>query len=323
MASIFDFDGGCNRNTPQSPPPVERAVFNAACRRDSRTVEKILRESVTKLNLHLLVNGFNCAHIAARKGCTELLAALLNYDETLIASTTEDNRRSLHMLAAFDDQIDTLKFLCNFSTSRMQNDPKGKENFTLHKNLHEQLDVIGNSLLHYSVWGGSLRCTTYLVESCGFNCNCLNYDKLTPLQMASAGNYHEIVSYLLPRSTNTITSNTIVDGDIDNEAITTAATTTVAAVEEEEVSIGGLNSLHRAAIYGSLDVIKLLISSSSTPSMLHFNVDAPTLNGTTALHLAAKHGHWDTVTYLVDHGRAAVDQSNHFGLTALHFACIG
>jgi ankyrin repeat protein len=313
MASIFDFDGGFNRSSPQSTPPVplERTVFNAACRRDLRAVEKILRESATKLNLHMSVNGFNCAHISARKGCTEILAAFLNYDETLIASTTEDNNRTLHMLAAFDDQIDTLKYLCNFSISRTQNDPKGNGSF---KNIHEQLDAIGNSLLHYSVWGGSLRCTTYLIESCGFNCNCLNHDKLTPLQMASAGNYHEIVSYLLPRSTNTA-----AHGDMDSVATLTAN------VEEEEVSIGGLNSLHRAAIYGSLDVIKLLISSSSSsnPSMLHFNVDAPTLNGTTALHLAAKHGHWDTAAYLVDHGHAAVDQSNHFGLTALHFACIG
>eukprot|EP01036_Dinobryon_divergens_P024745 gene24745-33219_t len=285
MASIFDFDGGFNRSSPQSTPPVplERTVFNAACRRDLRAVEKILRESATKLNLHISVNGFNSAHISARKGCTEILAAFLNYDETLIASTTEDNNRT-------------------------QNDPKENGSF---KSLHEQLDAIGNSLLHYSVWGGSLRCTAYLVESCGFNCNCLNHDKLTPLQMASAGNYHEIVSYLLPRSTNTA-----AHGDMASVATSTAN------VEEEEVSIGGLNSLHRAAIYGSLDVIKLLISSSSS-SMLHFNVDAPTLNGTTALHLAAKHGHWDTAAYLVDHGHAAgasATLTTSSGDTALHLA---
>ena len=304
-ASIFDFEV-CNRRSPNPSLPVERRIFNAVCRRDLCTVKKILQESVCKeLDLQLKVNGFNCAHIAARKGCTEILAAILTYDENLVSSTTEDNNRTLHMLAAFEDQLDTLKFLCNFSASRTYNDPNRSELISVHKSLHEQVDIIGNSLLHYSVWGGSLRCTSYLVETCGLKCTCLNYDKLTPLQMASAGNHHEIVSYLILHTTQNTS---------DDTAPTAAAT--------EEVSIGGLNSLHRAAIYGSIDVLKLLISPSNSSS-LHFDVDTPTLNGTTALHLAAKHGHWDTLTYLVDHGHASVDQANHFGLTALHFACIG
>lgn len=240
-----------------------------------------------QLDLHFLVHGFNCAHVAARKGRRDILALLLAYDPSLLHSLTED-KRSLFMISAFEDQLETLQYLCKEAVKH--SDPMNAS-MGLHDLSLE--DHRGNTALHYSVWGQSLRCTQYLVESANLDFKKKNHDNLTPLQLAAAGNNPAIASYLLSRASS--------EGDR----------------AEDDISITGMTSLHRAAMYNSLGVMKLLTDSST-----HFDINAKTENGNTALHLAAMHGHYDCLVHLIDVCHAEVDPVNHFGLTPLHFACI-
>ena len=287
MASIFDLDYSTVMPKRESPLP-EKRLMTAVSKGNTEAVKSILESTETKLNLTSKLNGFNCAHIAARKGFTEIISIIINYDSSLIYSLTDDCR-SLHMLAAFEDKLDTLQFLCEFNQSRSFPNIESSAQF----NFRTHMDAMGNSVLHFSVWGGSLQCTKYLIETCGCNINSVNNDNLTPLQFASAGNHSDIAIYIL----------------------------SVLSSSKEESSIGGLNSLHRAALHGSLDVIKVLTDPSSNHPLI--DIDAQTLNGTSALHLAAKHGNYDTVKYLVEDCHASVELKNDFGLTALHFSCIG
>jgi ankyrin repeat protein len=83
------------------------------------------------------------------------------------------------------------------------------------------------------------------------------------------------------------------------------------------------NSLHRAAISGSFETVKFLLSSSTPTAGQHgVPIDSKAYNGNTALHLAAQHGSLDIIQYLIDE-KADVNVQNDYDLIPLHFACIG
>ena len=67
-----------------------------------------------------------------------------------------------------------------------------------------------------------------------------------------------------------------------------------------------------AAIAGSMEEVKKLISCSARPDM-------QTRRGRTALHYAAENGHSEIVGFLLGLG-AQVDLPNKWGRTALHYA---
>lgn len=159
-------------------------------------------------------------------------------------------------------------------------------------------DTAGNNALHYAAWGGHLKIVQYLVNQCSCDVSATNNEGLSAMQFATAGNHVELVKYL-----------TEIAAGADKQDL-------IAACSES-----GYNSLHRAAMCGSLDALKLLLSSSSsTPSLV---VEAKTVNGSTCLHLASHHGNLEVVTFLVDQHHADVHATNDFGLTPLMFSCIG
>lgn len=75
---------------------------------------------------------------------------------------------------------------------------------------------------------------------------------------------------------------------------------------------GGKTPLHQAAIVGSVEEVKKLISCGARP-------DIQTRRGRTALHYAAENGHREIVGILLGLG-AQVDLPNKWGRTALHYA---
>lgn len=85
----------------------------------------------------------------------------------------------------------------------------------------------------------------------------------------------------------------------------------------------GFNSLHRAAISGSLETIKLLLSESINPDGPILSVDSRAHNGNSVMHLAAQYGSLEIVLYLIEQHDAQVNIQNDYDLTPLHFACIG
>jgi len=288
MSSIFDIDSSGNKS--KVKVSAEGALFQAVSKGRIDLVRVILAASMDseRLNLHFAVNGFNSAHVAARKGKTEILSILLEYDPSLINTRTRD-AKSLHMIAAYENHIESLQLICQQIGQSCDEDINGKA-------FLQYVDNIGNTVLHYSVWGGSLSCTKYLVETCGANVQEKNNEGMSPLQLACAGNHTEIVAYLLSLSHN------------DGQNLST------------DLSSAGLNSIHRAAQYGSLEAIKMLTSKSSN---LDIDINTKSLNGTTALHLATKDGNFDVLKYLIESCNADIDIENDFGLTAAHLCCTG
>ena len=123
-----------------------------------------------------------------------------------------------------------------------------------------------------------------------------NEEGLGAIQFATAGKHVDIVRYLSEISSGSLLS---------------------------ESSGFGFNSLHRAAISGSLETIKLLLSENVNPDGPILSVESRAHNGNSVMHLAAQYGSLETVLYLIEQHDAQVNIQNDYDLTPLHFACIG
>lgn len=137
----------------------------------------------------------------------------------------------------------------------------------------------------------------YLIEGNHFDPVTKNGEGLGAMQFAAAGKHVEIVDFLLKYNPNQVTN---------------------------EISDSGYNSLHRAAISGSLDTIKLLLSPKGSQDGPDLSaVEFRAHNGCSVLHLAAQYGHIEIIQYLVEEYNAGLNVQNDYSLTPLHFACIG
>lgn len=165
----------------------------------------------------------------------------------------------------------------------------------MNQELANDVDHAGNTILHYAAWGGSAACTSWLMAAGHGDPALKNSDGMLPLQFAAAGNYCEVIELLLAHSSC-----------------------------EAESSASGLNALHRAALHGSTAIVKVLVTSTTHP----YDPLQRTGNGSIAMHYAAQHGHRDVVTALLtvlpaDMLMSMVNAQNTFGLSPLHYACIG
>lgn len=295
--SIFD-DFDCTRSAngrivtkSREALSPEQLLFNAACRGQTARVSDILSQYSSEIDVNRSINGFNAAQIACKKGHSDILVVLLKSLPAFLQTKTSDGR-SLLMIAAFEMQLDILKVLKDNTLSK-------NESFI----NEDTSDSRGNSVVHYAAWGGSLDCVRFLVEECHFPFMKKNTDDILPIQFAAAGNFTAVVEYLL---------------NLSNDI--------------EDASVSGLTSLHRACAYGSLDAVKLLVSHLSKQTAAQASIgkssglvinEMLSSNGSSALHHATQHGHLDIVKYLCSISDVQFDLTNNFGLTPLHFACIG
>jgi ankyrin repeat protein len=297
----------CDNSSNDNEKPYVR-LFNAVAKGSLVLVNDILeKESKDDLTIDALVNNFNCLHIACKKGYDEIILAILaKYPDMLFTRTQPDYRTTL-MIAAFEKQDKVLIVLWDqflkISTTSTSSLPNNNNSFL------SMIDASGNTALHYAAWGGSNICTKFLLEHCHSDAWQTNNETMTPLQFAVVKNKLEIVKYL---------SNMMMK----NKGFTLQD---IAA----ETSITGYNSIHRAAMYGSLDTIKYLLDKDNDDDDVKKNTnqqtyhDIRTGNGSTALHLASSHGHLDLVKYLIHDHNADVNVQNEYGSTPLHSACSG
>jgi ankyrin repeat protein len=157
------------------------------------------------------------------------------------------------------------------------------------------VDTLGNNALHYACWGGNFLIVKSLIEENIIDPSIKNAEGLTAIQFAIAGKHIEIVQYLSKLSSGRLAA---------------------------ETTDSGLTGLHRAAIYGSLETIKLLLSANSETADA-VSVDSRAYNGNTVLHLSAQHGGMDIVKYFIEECKAEINAQNDYDLTPLHFACLG
>jgi hypothetical protein len=64
----------------------------------------------------------------------------------------------------------------------------------------------------------------------------------------------------------------------------------------------GILPVHRAAMCGSLEILKFLLDQINNPDILRKTMDMQSLLGYSTLHWAARYGHHDIVEYLIDKG---------------------
>ncbi|KAJ4442829.1 hypothetical protein ANN_04422 [Periplaneta americana] len=104
----------------------------------------------------------------------------------------------------------------------------------------------------------------------------------------------------------------VEDNDANNSGCTARNVSAQQTVDIDICDKLSHTSLHKAAYYGHLPVVKCLLQHGA-------NVNAVDILGQTPLHLAAKQGHFDIVEYLFTQNVQA-EIGDNCGYTALHLA---
>lgn len=250
----------------------DHALFQACSKGDNSKVVSLISNGADATTL---INGFSSLHISTKKNHIATVAIILELYPLIATIRTNDGRNALH-IAAFEGHLDIALILVS----------------RLSETETKSVDSQENTALHYSAWGGNLECCKLLVEQCHLDVNAKNYEGLTPLQVASAGNHKDIIEYFLSQSETSLDMNT---------------------------SASGHNILHRAVMYGSMGTVQYLLSNTS------INVVATNAAGNNVLHLAAQNGMLDILKYLLGSAYGAsfdINAQNSWGMTPLHFSCV-
>lgn len=120
------------------------------------------------------------------------------------------------------------------------------------------LTETGDSALHLAAWKGNIDAVRYLVDAMKCSPELRNKEGMKPVHFAVAGNHLETVDLLIGIDLNFKSS--------------------------ESSSAFGYSCLHRAAIYGSLEVMKRIVELDVVDPR------SCAVNGSTILHLAAQNG---------------------------------
>jgi ankyrin repeat protein len=310
------------QNIVSSPPlSLEMQLFNACSRGKGDVAEELLLTSKSTINLHHVVNGYNIAHITAKKGHCGILRLILDKDRSLLYVATDNEEKKIcEMIAASEGHLSILEILHEF-------DEKLQDTSSFSLGSRIVTDSRGNTAIHYCCWNNQLNCCRYLVEICGRNPFQVNNDNIPPIQIAAAGNYTEIVSYLLSLEKDRIQEKEKEKKEEGPDSVENGVDTLDSALPgslKEQPSISGMNSLLRACEYGSLETIKLLFNNRSTHNIESSNLALVKAdNGSGLLHYATKYGHYSVVEFLCSQTNIDINDTNNYGLTALHYACIG
>lgn len=287
-------------------PSNDQLLFSAAARGD---IVRFERYHQAGGNLSSFCNGFNSLHVSVRKKHLSIVRYILHNNPQALNIRTSDGRSSV-MLAAYEGSIEILKEI----------QPSLSASTTFTQLPISDTDEAGNTPLHYAAWGGNFDCVSYLIDVCGADPTLCNKDHMTSLQYAAAGNHIECLSVLKRAILNHAPSSTL----------------------QSERSSSGLTTLHRAALHGSLDTVELLLQEEISDlqskekqgdwNPLNSVTYSLSESGNTALHLAAQRGMAEVVQTLVRYlrqygerfpGVPGLDMQNDYGLTPLHFGCIG
>jgi ankyrin repeat protein len=287
-------------------PDKNELMFMAASRGNVDSFQKHLAAGADIMHY---TNGFNCMHIAVKKNRIEIVRLILSNHPASRNSLTTDGR-SCEMLACFEGLLEMLVLLQD--TTINQDVPPLSILTT---------DKSGNTALHYAGWGGHGTCVEHLVKSCGMDIHSTNSEGMDVLHFASAGNHVECMKHILL---------------LMHACSPRVAVESVGLVTRTS---SGMGPVHRAAMHGAVEVVKLLLQ--------HFRETCPDTasaftsgvglfekadNGNTPLHIAAHRGMRMMVLALLQEGgehlqheewELFINMANNYGLTAVHFACIG
>ena len=296
-----------------APPSKNELLFRAASKGDIKSFEKHLLGGG---DLFHLTNGFNCMHIAVKRNRVDIVKYILEQFPSAVTTLTADGR-SCAMLACFEGLVDMIALL-HTEREKSSEDAKSSEEIILP--IISTVDKSGNTALHYACWGGHGECVEFLVRGLGCDLLATNTEGMDALQFASAGNHVDCMKKILL---------------LQSESVP-------AAPGAEGLGVGGRSSsgmgpVHRAAMHGSVEVLQLLLAhfrKAQRPDSHGSEVGLfeKAENGNSPLHIAAHRGMSAMVDALLREASEHLEESsresfinmtNNFGLTAVHFACIG
>lgn len=300
-----------NDGMSHKPPDKNELLFTAASRGNIDLFKKHVAAGADFLHY---TNGFNCLHIAVKRNREDIVRLILSSAPEARNSLTSDGR-SCEMLASFEGLVGMLILLQDSSVG--QEVPPLPVLTT---------DKLGNTALHYAGWGGHGLCVDHLVKNCGLDIHSTNAEGMDVLQFASAGNHVECIKTILLLM-HSMPLSRPVDALCEGAGVVARTSS-------------GMGPVHRAAMHGSVDVMKLLLKhfretcpdNTANVSSSGVGLFEKADNGNTPLHIASHRGMRPMVLALLQEGAEHlsprewdlfINMENNFGLTAVHFACIG
>eukprot|EP00003_Mantamonas_plastica_P004465 TRINITY_DN1354_c0_g1_i15.p1 TRINITY_DN1354_c0_g1~~TRINITY_DN1354_c0_g1_i15.p1 ORF type:complete len:1743 (-),score=727.22 TRINITY_DN1354_c0_g1_i15:4589-9817(-) len=179
----------------------------------------------------------------------------------------------------------------------------------------DTLDANNTTGLCWACFSGYWELVALLLEQ---NVNQMNEDSLwgaNPLHFAAQGASEDCVGHLLTKGVE-VDSTTVLHGYTPMHFVSSRRIAELLLEHGADLDIGslhGLSPLHTAARFGRYEVLQFFLSTD-------LDVDAKTLEMDTALMKSSQYpNHHDCVQLLLKAG-ANVNEKNHNGDTALHYA---
>ncbi|WP_265027666.1 ankyrin repeat domain-containing protein [Wolbachia endosymbiont (group B) of Chorthippus parallelus] len=234
--------------------------------------------------------GWGLLHAASVRNNLPLIRSLVEEKGANINAKSRDGDKPLH-IAAEKGSLDVVRYFLSRKNGVNEADAnindRGKNNWTP---------------LHYAAKYNHPEVAEFLIEN-GADINAIDYDNLTPLQLANEGP----IKRLLQNKTllHAVKQGNLNDVEryLDNGANVNYS------------DKNGWTVLHEAASRGHLRVAQALISRGA-------NINTRDQNGDKPLHIAADYGRRNVVEFFLKEERAglSVNDANRNGWTPLHYA---
>lgn len=306
-----------------------------------------------KINITKLINGYNIIHILAKKNNFTLLKLILDSFPSLYYSKTSEGK-TFEMILIYYNYLETLKyFLTEDKYIRISLSLSSLSSTSSSHPFPYLTDNLGNSLLHYACWSSTpcVEIISTILQRYPSLLFLPNHESVIPLQYAAANNSFALVEYFfslyifleqkIQEKYQIFEEKNDLILEFIKEFLPLSSQERSYLLEKQneyhlsllhnDISSTGFTTLHRAASYGAVDIVKFLLklkskqspSANSDISLSFYPINQETDTGLTCLHMAAKHGHFEVVKLLLEVENINIDAQNAYGMTPLSFACFG
>ena len=277
-------------------------------------------------------NGWTALHFSAKNGCYELVAYFANM-KTDILLKTNDGKNCLH-IAASNRHLNLCKTLID------------KHNFDVHT-----VDNGGWAALHFAAKSGSYNLSTYFINA-GLDINFKANNERNWLHIAALYGHLNLCKTFIYKNLFDVN---MADNDgwaalhfsVRNGSYELVNYFQGVGTDINLKTNDGKNCLHISALYGHLNLCKILIDKHNFNvhtadkdgwRAIHFsarsgcykllryfigmgsNIYVKTNDGSNCLHIAALSGHLDLCKTLIEKHKYDVNLADNDGWTALHFS---
>ena len=311
-------------------------ILHTACEYGRLSIVKYLCELYPSMMLSVDQNGLIPAHYTVMTGHTDCLI-FLNSQQVFVDNKSDRfpaDRRTLLHLACLSGRLGMVKYLCK-AFPDMINTENDDALLPVHDAIKEEhTDIIeylitkvhnpmiltsdGRTLLHVAAYEGKLRAVKYLSSTIPAMLRICDLDGNTAAHDAAASGKVEVLKYLLqsgidPKSRNCDGCSMLHDaayfGRLDMVQYLCLQYPNLINI----CSNTGYTPAHAAALGGSIDVLRYLIS-------LNLDLRVVSQDMSTLLHEAAYSGNLEIVKFLCTSYPELINAKTQNSFTACHYA---